>query len=180
MAWDTVLVENLRYWINDLESTAYAWTDAQLKKFICIAAINVIQLDLQGFESLISGPYSIDVSGPTISPDPTADASQGFSNLIVMKAACIIAGGELKKIGSTAGYKITDDRSTIDGTKAVEVAKQVASNYCDAYLQALLGFKQGAAHGSGEAILSPFATYEGQFSRGMWFDPRYQGYTRSG
>lgn len=172
MAWDTTLVENLRYWINDLDVTAYTWTDTELKKFLCIAAINVIQIDLLGFESLINGPYTIDVSATTISPDPTADATNGFSNLIVMKAACIIARAELKELGSSAGYKIVDDRSTFDGTQALGVARDIAKDYCGAYGETLIAFKQGNVN-AGQAILSPYSSANDNtfgFGRGMWFN----------
>ena len=159
MAWNTTLVERLRYIIYDLDSSNYAWTDVQLEKFLAISAINVIN-DLSKWSSVIGGTYVIntDVTGAAmITPDPVTSGSNIFGNLIVTKAACIIANSELRKIGKTGGWKIIDDKSTIDGTKAVDTAKNIAKDYCSAYEAAIKEFKLGNLP-AGQAILSPYAS----------------------
>lgn len=176
MAWNDVLVERLRYWINDLDPTDYNWTDLQLEKFLAIGTINVVT-DLIGFDAVIGGPYTINtkLSGSgMIVPDPV-DTSKipGFGNLIVMNAGYIMASAELKKLGASAGYRITDDKSTFDGTKAIEVAVDVRDNYSKAYKDALMEFRKGNVN-AGFAILSPYSS--ANFSRGMWFGYGYNGF----
>jgi hypothetical protein len=159
MAWNTVLVERLRYVIHDLDPTNYAWTDVQLEKFLAVSAIHVIN-DLSKWSDVIGGTYIVNTEATgaaMITPDPLANGSNIFGNLIVIKAACVIANSELRKIGKTGGWKITDDKSTIDGTKAVDVAKNIAKDYCSAYESAIKEFKLGNLP-AGQAILSPYAS----------------------
>lgn len=158
MAWDTVLVDRLRYVINDFDSSSYLYNDTQLKKFLVIAATFVIT-EAPDWTSIF-GDYVIDTSAITISPDPVDTSPLGFSNLVVLKAACIISRAELKKIGATGGWKITDDRSTIDGTGAVENAKQWSIDACDAYKKTLEEYQRGNSS-AGEAIFGPYSSANG-------------------
>jgi hypothetical protein len=165
MAWNTTLVERLRYIISDLDSSDYVWTDAQLEKFLAIAMIDV-QMQLAGWETEIGGPYTVytQLSGSDmITPDPVDNGPAALGNLMVLGAACYIGRSELKKLGKEGGWKIVDDRSTIDGTKAVENAAQVAKDYCASYKDALDAFKagEGASGGNGLAVLSPYASANG-------------------
>lgn len=180
MAWNTVLVERLRYVISDLDDSDYVWTDLQLEKFLAIATIDVIT-QLKGWESDINGPYTVstNLSGSDmISPDPIDNGPSALGNLIVLSAACFIGRSELKKLGKEGGWKIVDDRSTIDGTKAVENAAQVAKDYCESYKAAISAFKSGISLDGnfGKAILSPFTSpnsYQGLYSN---YRPNYRGY----
>lgn len=152
MAWETVLVERLRYYINDLDASP-TWTDAQLIKFITIGAIQVNE----SLKTWISD-YTINTASGTISPDPTTDGSTaGVASLFVLKAAEIIARAEIKTLLATAGFKVTDDRSTIDTTSAVNAAKTKAELFKDIYTQAELDFTRGNQT-SGEAILAPYTS----------------------
>lgn len=165
MAWDTVLVERLRYYIYDLDSTNYTFTDLQLQKFLAISTINVVN-DLIGYEAYIGGPYSVDTStsgSNMINPDPINASGSviGFSNLIVAQSACIIGQAELKRMNAQgAGWKVVDDRSTIDGTKALDASQNIARTYCEAYSDILNEFKMGNRH-AGLAILSPYNSPNG-------------------
>lgn len=162
MSWDTELVERLRYVINDIDAADYTYTATQLQKFLAVAAGQVLN-DTTQYSSVIGSGYVINVSATgsaMIQPDPLDAGSIGFENLIVFKAACIIARSELKTAGVLGGWKITDDRSTIDGTQSVAAAKDAAASYCSAYTDTLIEFKEGNRY-AGHAILSPFSTPEG-------------------
>ena len=164
MSWDIVLVERLRYVINDLDATAYTWTDLQLQKFLAIAAINVLT-DLEKWAAKLNGPYTVNtsVSGPSmITPDPVDNGPMALGNLMVIKAACVIAMSEAKKIGNTAGWKIVDDRSSIDGTKAIDHAFTHKKSICEDYSMALKDYKSGNQF-AGYAILSPYQSPNGPF-----------------
>ena len=52
--WDDILVERLRYYIFDLDSSNYSWTDLQLQKFLAISSIDVLS-DLTKYD--VGGPY---------------------------------------------------------------------------------------------------------------------------
>lgn len=158
MAWDTVLVDRLRYIINDFDSSNYTYTAIQLQKFLVVAATLVIT-ELPDWGDTI-GSYTIDTENITITPDPIDTSPVGFSNLIVLKAACIIGRAELKKIGATGGWKIIDDRSTIDGTESVKSAKEWATNACEAYTNTLSDYKKGNSS-AGEVIFGPYASANG-------------------
>lgn len=152
MAWDTTLVTRLRYMIHDLDPSNYTWTDSQLKTFIAIAAVYTFE-DLSPFELDYGGPYTVDTDIPSISPDPVSTPI--ISNIILLKAACIIATSELKKANASGGWKIVDDRSTIDGTQNVKSAKEIADNYCKSYTDAFNAYLQGNTSII-QAILSPY------------------------
>lgn len=157
--WDTELVDKLRLIINDLDSTNYTWTDTQLEKFILIS-LGFLDSELSQWVSITYGPYTIDYTNITTDPDPvTIGASQGFQNLIVYRAALIIAGSDLKKLGATAGWKIVDDKSTLDGTQALLYAKQSVDNMKNEFTEALKEFKIGNQT-IAESIISPYSPVE--------------------
>lgn len=156
MAWDTVLTERLRYYINDLDATNYTWTDNQLKKFLVLAASLLFGNELKEFNTQIGGPYTVDTSASTITPDPVDNQPEGVGNLIVMKAACLIARSEYKRAGAVGGYLIVDDKSTIDTRGAVESAKSLADDACKAFSDSLSDFKRGNFAVNIKAVLSPF------------------------
>lgn len=151
MAWDTVLVDILRYIINDINSTS--WTDTQLKKFLTIATV-FVDSDV-GTVVDNGGPYTVDTIALTITPDPT-EFSSIYSMLIVLKASCIIARAELKAANAMGGWKIIDDRSTIDGTQGVKSAKELASSACQDYEEAKNAYLYGQIE-IALAILSPYS-----------------------
>lgn len=160
MSWDTELVDKLRMIINDLDSSNYTWTDSQLKKFIIISA-SFLDSELSQWTTVTGGPYSFDYTNLTISPDPTSSSTNdGFENLIVYRAAMIIAKSDLKKLSLTAGWKIVDDRSTLDGTQALNYAKESVNYFENSFKDALKEFKIGNTTVS-EAILSPYSPYMG-------------------
>jgi hypothetical protein len=160
MYWNTTLVERLRYYIGDLDITAYEWTDGQLEKFLAIAAITVTT-DLLHWETVINGPYIINTSlsgSGMIVPDPVDNAPAGFSNLIVFQAACLMARSNVKKSAAQgAGWKIIDDRSTIDGTNVIDALISISDDYCSSYSMTLKEFKEGNKY-AGHSVLSPYAS----------------------
>lgn len=165
MAWDTELVSKLRLVINDLDATSYTWTDNQLKQFIMIS-LGLLDSELSQWYSVTGGPYTISFDDITINPDPTVVGSSGFNNLIVLQAAVLISQSELKKLNITAGWKIVDDKSTIDGTNALAYGKETYTNYLKLFLEALNSFKvSGGGNVMSEAILSPYAPFEGGENR---------------
>lgn len=145
MAWTSSLTEQLRYYLNDADSTNYS--DARLSKFIAISAFELIsKLEL-------TSSYTVNITVPSISPDPETDA--GFSSLIVLNAAIIIIRQEIKQLALSAGYRVVDDRSSIDGSEALKAMKDLLKSYQDNYDKAEQGYLLGD-NNIGRAILSPY------------------------
>jgi hypothetical protein len=164
--WDAVLVDRLRYFINDLDLDDPVWTDAQLKKFVMLGMIQTSDT-LQRWNV---GPFFFDTIAMTITPDPLFGGSgtNAFTNLSVIKAASFIAGAELKKLGATAGFKITDDRSSIDTTQVLANLKALKEMYDQMYKDAIKDFQEGNKYAGG-GILAPYASSEGY----PFFGPLY-------
>lgn len=158
MAWDTTLVEQLRYVIGDYDSSNYYYSSANLKKFLLVAAYQTLEaLASWG----IDANYQIDLDGSTISPDPTSDvAYRSFANLMVIKAACLIGSSQLRFMSMKTGYKVVDDKSTIDTTGVMESLKDNVKTFCDGYQQAIKEFKENSTKTNvGSAILGPYVPY---------------------
>lgn len=143
--WTITLTEQLRYYLNDADSVTYS--DARLSKFIAFAA-----LELVGRFGLTSN-YSVNITTPSITPDPEDDPS--FASLLVLKAAEIVLRNEIKQLAITAGYKVTDDRSSIDGANALKAYKDLLDMYSDNCDKAESAYAMGNG-GIGIAILSPY------------------------
>lgn len=174
MAWDTELPFELRFLINDLDANNYTYTDDQLKSFLVVSTRQVTAGLGPGWNSYIGGPYTINASGMTISPDPTDPTIPvGLANLILLKAACIIGRSEQKSSAAAGGWKIVDDKSVIDGTATVKGAKESADSFCQSYEDMLYQFEAGNINATMQAILTPFSSYD--FPPGIACNNRWGG-----
>lgn len=155
MTWSVDLVKVLRYYINDID-VPQSFTDENLRIFILIG-ISQLQTSLQGID--IGGPYTIDFDAATISPDPCSqvtDDNTAFLNLIVLAAACILIRADLNKKSARFGFRITDDRSTIDAKDMLSIMKDQSKEFCKSYEAGLSEFKKTKGRGC-KFILSPFS-----------------------
>ncbi len=146
MSWNTSLSFQLK---NYLDPTNDDYTEAFLSKFIAFAATEVFQ------KLSLKNSYSVDITIPSISPDPTSDI--GLSSLLVLKAAEIVVRTELKQIVVSAGYSIKDDRVTISGTEALKALKDLLKEYQTNYTKAEFAYIHGDAT-IGRAILTPYTS----------------------
>lgn len=156
MAWDTTIVNKLRYVIGDYDSTAYIYASADLEKFLLVAASQVL-FDLE------SSDFVVNFDSETITPDPTSDSAYlWFENFMILKAACLIVKAQLRAASLKGGYKIVDDRSTIDTTGAVGSAKESVKSFCEDYEDALEKALQYGAGAAGVGIFGPYQEYLGE------------------
>lgn len=143
MAWTTSLVNSLRYYLGSPDISEYS--DIALQTFLVYGAAEAIA------DTPVNG-YTADFSVLNISPDP--ETNSGISQLILLKAQIIIIRGEIRRYSRTAGYKITDDRSTIDGTSHLnalkDLLKQLEKDYTNA--QTSYGSGDGRVY---RAIIAP-------------------------
>lgn len=150
--WASEAVGILRLVIADFDQP-YKYTDDRLMKLL-LAAGQLMQSELS-----FSQVYSIDVTTSLLTPDPALAATRddGFLNLMVLKAACLLAGSGIIR-GSEQAIDITDNKSRINLTKKLDGVIATIKNFCDAYNTAKFQYqyKSGLA---GQAILGPYRIF---------------------
>lgn len=142
MAWQDVSVPTLRHIINDLGSTV-EYNDSRLEELLVVAARYIDQ------EISFSTAYTIDIVNCSIAPEP----DDPFINLMVLKAACILARGT-QRIDINKGFVIHDGPSRIDGKQVAVERKNMTESYCQEFEDAAEQHRLGNAV-SGKAIFGP-------------------------
>jgi hypothetical protein len=146
MHWQTHTLKMVRYLINDVDEANYKYSDERVNSTVAVASqLVVLELDFKF-------SYIVDLDEETITPDPLYDTP--FINLVVLKAACIIIGGEVKTEAANA-ISIKDGPSAIDlrGVSSTLLAlyKDLSTKY-DSLAQ-----NYGFSGSSGQAILGPYS-----------------------
>lgn len=146
MSWQVTLTERLRYLLDDSDTTEYSTN--RLSKFLAIAAFEV-------FNNIsLKNSYSVDTTIPSINPDPE---STPVAPLIVLKAYEIILRQEYKKLATTAGWKINDDRSSISGQGALDVLKDLLNKAAKQYKDAEVSYLTNDGN-IGMAVMGPYTS----------------------
>jgi hypothetical protein len=133
MSWDTELVTLVRNYVGDTDITNQKYTDDSMKALILSSAQFVVT------DVPLSQDYIVDVSGPTLTPDPTSRATETsrdntFINLIILKSAWMIANGELRNYASQA-ISIRDGTSAIDLKRDLKALAEILNQMKDAYFE---------------------------------------------
>jgi hypothetical protein len=157
-ATDGILI--LRNLIDDTSSLTF--TDARLQELLFISAYFV------NLEVNWNSDYTIDVSAETISPEPDDPV---FVMLAALKAACILANGELRTKAAISGIRIKDGMGEIETRGVFEGWKAVADIACKAYSDAKFEFELGN-YQAVKAILSPFSGPNVQYGDGFYWETR--------
>ena len=147
MCINASLVLMLRALINDLDSETYA--DNRLEQLIAIAA-KLVNQDVEG-------SYTIDIMSPDITPDPVDVPDDIFSNLTVVKAACLIVHNNLRVKAALAGLSASAGPAnlSVGGAHFSAFKDIIDKGPCIMYKEMLRDYKLGSGvicHG----ILSPF------------------------
>ena len=149
MAWTDDMPIIVRYLINDIDSTNYAYSNGRVKQTIVVAAqlvLNEIDFDKT---------YSVTVSTSGISPDPTAATKDdAFINLVSLKSACLIATSELRT-KSLDAVRVSDGSSSIDTGGVLKGFESLSKSMCARYEDAKIQYKAGNSV-AGQAILTPY------------------------
>lgn len=151
MAWETDMVLMLRYLINDID-LPQTYTDERLEQLLAVAAQYVID------EIDFSTTYTIDMSTPSISPDPTSGTKDiSFMHLVTLKAACLFdSWGYRSKMGE-AGISIRSGPDSVSTGGQLSGYQWILQNgACNGYEQAKWDYQTGNI-APGRAILGPFA-----------------------
>lgn len=147
MAWSTDMVTMLRILIDDYTSP-YTYDNTRLQTLIAVAG-QLVQTELT-----FDNTYTIDVSVPSITPDPVTAADDAFINLTVLKAACILSMSE-SRTAASKGMLVKDGPSTIDARDMASSKSGVAEDYCEAYQKAKKDYQAGNSS-AGQAVVGPY------------------------
>lgn len=134
----------VRQLINDLEGSQY--NDSRIDTAVIVSA-QLVSLELD-----FKNEYSIDVEDKTISPDPLTDSI--FINLVTVKAACIIIGGEVKAQAANA-VAIKDGASSIDMRGVTAVLLELYKDLCNRY--DTLAYNYGYSGNAGKSVIGPYS-----------------------
>ncbi len=170
MAWEDVAVTLLRVSINDLDDTAYRYTDDRLIQILAAAMWHVQRDEPAAFTA-----FTVDVVNQTVTPDPTSGAAQddAFVNLAVAKTACLIDRGAAL-LAADQALRVKDVGSEVD-LRDVFRAKQavIKDGWCQVYKDMREEFRRGATGATGAtvgaAIMTPFRAYGGAYRRRYGF-----------
>ena len=165
MAWQDELMPMLRVLINDPRLTdndqTCEFSEDRLEELMIVAAKLVNQ------ELSFDTTYTISISAGTISPDPavgTTAESAAFSNLWVLRAACIVDTGTLRTKAASAGILAKCGPVRLDTLRHLDGYKTLINiGPCASYQE----MKDNWMFGNGnicKAILSPFISND--------FDPQ--------
>lgn len=170
MAWSDNLITPLRVLINDLDSNAYTYTDAILKK-VLVTSAKYVKQDVIGYSST----YQIDFTTPAISPDPSND--DVFCNFVVMRAACLANQWDVKAKALAAGVsaKLGPVSMTTDAQGSTVLLALLKDGFCAAYKEMLSQHNRGNLSEIGliKSIMTPFTHSEyqpGQFPHRSFYN----------
>lgn len=146
MHWQEHTNLMVRHLINDLDFNNYKYSDDRINSTVAVAAqLVVLELDFKN-------EYTVDVISQDIEPDPLPDSA--FINLVVLKSAMIIVGGEVKTESANA-ISIKDGPSAIDlrgvSSTLFSLYRDLSEKY-DALAQ-----NYGYSGVAGKAILGPYS-----------------------
>ena len=153
MAWQDTMLTMLRALIGDLDATTYS--DARLEQLLVVSAHYVIhELDFDR-------TYTINITSPNISPDPTSISgdtnNDTFIDFVVLKAACMADWSTYRTKALASGIKARCGPAMLETMGHITGFKELIEfGPCAAYDVRKKEYKFGnfKVHG----ILSPFVS----------------------
>jgi len=149
-SWKKEMTTLLRYVINDADETSREFTDERLCNLLITSAH--LTLGVVDFPS----DYKVDIPNSGLSPDPTSVNDSSFMNLVILKAACLLAEGEFR-ISTNKGIVVRDGPSSVDPRGLVSAKKEMMDSACKKYEDAEFEYRLGNSN-AGEAIIGPHRT----------------------
>lgn len=154
MHWQNHTLKMVRYLINDVDGENYKYSDERINSTVAVASqLVVLEIDFEF-------PYQIDLDEETITPDPLNDTQ--FMNLTVLKAACIIIGGEVKTEAANS-ISIKDGPSAIDLRGVSSTLLVLYKDLCTKYDKLVQDY--GFSGRTGQSILGPYSPGADYISR---------------
>ena len=156
-SWQNALISALRILLNDESGIRYK--DAELEDVLAVAASMVKS------EVPLTTTYSVNITPPSISPDPVLNNDKSFVNLMTLKAACLLDKSTLgynsllSGLGASCGNARLSTLNRMSGFEAL-----IDSGYCMSYENAKRQYMSGN-RSTKKSTLSPFINSN--------FDPTY-------
>lgn len=145
MAWENQMIEMVRVLIDDLDAARYS--DSKIERVLMVAAYNILQ------ETRFETTYTVNIVAQSVSPDPVDNSDINFVNLWVLKACCIILGGEYKAQSLNA-ISVTNGPSSINMSGTANSTKFLYEKACEDYENYKMNYIAGTA---GKAVLTPYS-----------------------
>ncbi len=141
----------LRILVNDMDDTP-VYSDSRMEQMLVVAAMYV------NTEISFDYDYTINITTPDISPDPTGNGDDAFTNFTVLKAACLTDQSTFRTKALAAGVKAKCGPAVLETLKHLDGFKQLLEvGPCAAYTE----LKKQWTFGNARliyAILSPFTS----------------------
>jgi hypothetical protein len=141
----------VRHLIDDLDAAKYKYSPTRVETAILVSAqLTTMNVDF-------NNSYTINVESCSLSPDPTDTDTKDnpFINLVSLRTACIILGGEIRSESGNA-ISIKDGPSAIDLRGVSQVLATLYKDLSDRYDHTLLEYRAGNSI-AGHAILGPYS-----------------------
>ena len=161
MSWQGQMGTMLRYLINDTDPEKYQFSDHRIETTLLVAA------QLTSMDASFPNSYQINVESCLLSPDPTDAETKdnNFINLVVLRAACVMLGSEIRSEASNA-ISIKDGPSAIDLRGVAGTLSTLYMDICGKYEKLKDLYKKGVAVDYGQAVLGPYSPGSDYVSRG--------------
>jgi len=151
MSWRGQMSTIVRHLIDDLDAAKYKYSPTRVETAILVSAqLTTMNVDF-------NNSYTINVESCSLSPDPTDTDTKDnpFINLVSLRTACIILGGEIRSESGNA-ISIKDGPSAIDLRGVSQVLATLYKDLSDRYDHTLLEYRAGNSI-AGHAILGPYS-----------------------
>jgi len=159
MGWQTEIPIIVRTLINDW-SDEPVFSDERILQVIAVAA-QYVQFDV-----VLDTKYSIDVTAPSITPDPSSpNRDEIFISLVSLKSACIIDQSNLRTKAAMEGIRAALGPASLSVGGSLEGFKLIIEEGPCALYEELTSHWDVKDATAIRAILSPFV--------GNNFNPRY-------
>lgn len=157
MSWQTDIPIIVRTLINDFSDNP-TYSDERIQQVIAVAA-KYVQFDV-----VLNNTYTVNLSNPDLSPDPTTLNDDIFIGLVALKSACIIDQSALRTRAAAEGIRAALGPASLQVNGSLSGFIQILEKGpCASYSELTYNWdiKEATAI---RAILSPFV--------GNKFDPR--------
>jgi hypothetical protein len=161
MSWQGQMGTMLRYLVNDTDANNYQFSDQRIETTLLVAA------QLTMMDASFVNEYQVNVESCLLSPDPTDTETKDndFVNLTVLKAACVMLGGQIRSEAGNA-ISIKDGPSAIDLRGVAGTLSTLYMDICEKYEKLKDSYKRGVASDLGESVFTPYSPGSDYVSRG--------------
>lgn len=164
MAWQNEMTIIIRHIIDDLDPTAYQFSDDRIEEAILVAA-QLIHNEME-----FNVDYTIEVDNRTLSPDPTltpvspSNKDDDFIALCCLRTGILFTASQLKTY-SLKAIAIRDGASSLDMRGVIVGLKALHDDLVKKYEDVKLDY-QTSKLGLGKVILSPYSPGSDSANRG--------------